>query len=105
MYEPNWFTGGAIIGPNVHTCSPLFLPHVYQFTLKYLAKYIFPEGEQKFPEVYRPYFTHIHTSITKCMHAISCQINMNVCSVFHSLQKSCHKMLSPMHHSVVGFPS
>ena len=64
--EPNWSTDGTVIGANAHTHSPLHKLYIYHkfmhFILEYLSVYLFLEGERKFPEVYRPYFTHTHTS-------------------------------------------
>ena len=38
--EPNQSTDGTVIGPDVHTHSPLFLPQIYQFTTSFYTFYI-----------------------------------------------------------------
>ena len=80
----NHYRGGTVISPDAHTHSPLtqtlFLPFKsMHFILVYLSVYLFLEGEQKFPTVYRHYFTHIYTS--KCMQYPATRNN-----VFHTLQ-------------------
>ena len=57
--ELNQSTDDAVIGADAHAHSP---PTQTLFSLLLhldIHLYIYLEGEQKFPEVYRHYFTHL----------------------------------------------
>ena len=82
--ESNWFMYSTVISAAVHTHSTLtqtliFLKSTLNFTLRYLTKYIFLEGEQIYPSLQTyisPFSFTLNALNTKLKHAISCQIQI-----------------------------